>query len=226
MQPVIDWFQANLPFLLQHKYLFLFLGSAIEGMNSIILAGFLASVGAVAVLPILIICIIGDMTNGFLWYGVGYFAGSKPIDKWGRKDEKSRKIIETVERYFHRYSGRAIVLAKLTWSLTIATLVMAGSFKYNLRKFSWYNFLGGLGWVAITFSLGYVFGTGYRALFVAIHIGYLILFLATAIVVVYLLRHLFRSRFFSSLATMQRLQEIGERVRDGINHIISEGDDE
>ncbi|HZZ99449.1 MAG TPA: DedA family protein [Candidatus Paceibacterota bacterium] len=225
MEAFLNWFQIHLPFLVQHKYLFLFLAASIEGMNSIILAGFMAATGAVLFFPIFLLCLLGDMANGFAWYGVGYFAGAKPIDKWVRKDEKSRKIIETVEKYFHRYSGRAIILAKLTWSLTIATMIMAGSFKYNFRKFTWYNFLGGLGWVTITFTIGYGFGAGYRSLFSAVHIGYLVLFLATAIAAIYILRHLFRSRFFRSLSTMQKIQELGEKVREGINRIITDPED-
>ena len=142
---IVDSIQNNFPALVQYKYLFLLIATTIEGFNTIILAGFLASLGSVAIIPAVIVCVIGDFLNGWMWYLIGYFGGAKPIDKWGRKDPKSRKIIETVERYFHRYSGRAIVFTKLTWSLTIATMIMAGSFKYNFRKFSYYNFIGGLG---------------------------------------------------------------------------------
>src|SRR3989338_11321263 len=114
-------------------------------MNTIILSGFLASIGSVEFWPVLLIVLAGEILNGYMWYAVGYFGGAKPIDKWGRKDEKSRKIIEKVEEYFNRYSGRAIILTKLTFSLTIATLIMAGSLKYDFRKFHLYNFVGSLG---------------------------------------------------------------------------------
>ncbi|MEK9157975.1 MAG: hypothetical protein AAB638_02200, partial [Patescibacteria group bacterium] len=134
MEAIISWTQIHFPALIEYKYLLIFIGATVEGMNTIILTGFLASIGSVLVIPAILICLAGEIVNGFMWYLVGYFGGSKPIDRWGRKDEKSRKIIETVERYFHTYSGRAIIVAKLTWSLTIATMIMAGSFKYNLRK--------------------------------------------------------------------------------------------
>ena len=222
MESLFSSFQQNFPLLVEYKYLFLFLGATFESLNTIILSGFLASIGSVSFWPMLLICLAGEILNGYLWYTVGYFGGAKPIDRWGRKDAKSLKIIETVERYFHRYSGRAIILAKLTWSLTIATMIMAGSFKYDLKKFSLYNLIGAIGWVAITFFIGYVFGEGYQAIFVITHIGYVVLFLAGAIALIYSLRHLFRSKFIRSLTALERLRALSERVRRGLDRMLSE----
>lgn len=219
---IVDLIQDHFPLLVHYKYLFLFIATAIEGFNTIILAGFLASIGSVAILPAIIICVTGDFLNGWGWYGLGYLGGAKSIDKWGRKDPKSRRVIETVERYFHRYSGRAIILTKLTWSLTIATMVMAGSFKYSFRKFSFYNLIGGAGWVAITFTIGYVFGKGYRAVTIVNNIGYIILFLSAAIILMYAFKIVFKSKFIQSLYAMEKLREIGEKVRNGIDKMLSE----
>ncbi|KKU90043.1 MAG: DedA family protein [Candidatus Yanofskybacteria bacterium GW2011_GWA1_48_10] len=218
---IVESIELQFPLIAQYKYLFLFIATSIEGFNTIILAGFLVSIGSVALVPTLLICIIGDFLNGWGWYLVGYFGGAKPIDKWGRKDPKSRKIIETVERYFQRYSGRAIIFTKLTWSLTIATMIMAGSFKYSFRKFSYYNFIGGTGWVAITFTIGYMFGKGYRAVTLVNNIGYIALFLTLAIVFGFLLKLFFKSKFIRSLTAMERLRELGDRFRGHIDKIFS-----
>ncbi len=218
---IVESIEFNYPVLAHYKYLFLFIATLIEGFNSIILAGFLVSIGTVMLLPALLICLVGDFFNGWAWYAVGYFGGAKPIDKWGRKDPKSRKIIETVERYFHRYSGRAVIFTKLTWSLTIATMIMAGSFKYNFRKFSLYNFIGGCGWVGITFTIGYLFGKGYKAVNLVNNIGYIALFLAGAIVVVYAFKVIFKSKFIQSLTAMDRLRDLGERFKDSVDRLMS-----
>ena len=151
---------------MEHKYLFLFIGAAIEGFNILIIGGFLVSTGAIDLWAAFILFIIGDIVNGYFWYTIGYFAGAKPIDKWGRKDPKSRKIIEKVQEYFEKYSGRALVITRFTFSLTIATLIMAGSLKYNLRKFSLYNLIGSVGWVAMTLFIGYFFGQSYKFFFI------------------------------------------------------------
>lgn len=223
METFFHFFQSNFPQLVEHKYLFLFLGAAIEGMNTMILAGFLVSVGSVALLPTFLLCVLGETINGYIWYVVGYFAGAKPIDKWGRKDLKSRKVIEKVEEYFGKYSGRAIVFTKLTWSLTIATLIMAGSFKYNLKKFGWYNFLGSAGWVVITFFVGYFFGQSYKLLLVYLtNVFYGLVFLGGAIAIIYIIKISFRSAFVRSLFLTDRIKEFSEKMKNGIDKFLSD----
>lgn len=219
---ILDSIQHQFPVFEQYKYLFIFVATLIEGFNSIILAGFLVSLGSVGLIPTLIICIVGDFLNGWAWYAVGYYGGAKPIDKWGRKDPKSRKIIETVERYFQRYSGRAIIFTKLTWSLTIATMIMAGSLKYDFKKFSIYNFIGGTGWVAITFIVGYLFGQGYRAVTLVNNIGYIVLFLALAITLVYMFKIIFKSKFIQSLTAMERIRDLSARFKSSIDTWLSD----
>ena len=148
MEAVLQFLETSFPVLIAHKYLFLFLGAMIEGLNTMVLGGFLVSVNSIKLLPTFLLFILAYTLNGYIWYTVGYFAGAKPIDKWGRKKEKSKRVIEKVEHYFTKYSGRAIVITKFTFSLTVATLIMAGSLKYSLKKFTLYNFVGSIGWVA------------------------------------------------------------------------------
>lgn len=226
METFFNFFQSYFPTLIHYKYLFLFLGAAIEGMNTIILAGFLASIDSVRLLPMFLLSVLGVIINGYVWYAVGYFAGAKPIDKWGRRDPKSRRIIEKVEEYFQKYSGRAIVFTKLTWSLTIATLIMAGSFKYNLRKFGWYNFLGSVGWVGITFFVGYFFGQSYK-LFLSYftNVFYILAFLGGAVAIVYFIKISFRSAFIRSLFFADRIKELSDKMKNGIDKFLSNRED-
>lgn len=223
MENVLQFFQDHLPILIEHKYIFIYLGTSIEGLNSTILAGFLASVGAVSLWPVLLLCIVGAFTNGFMWYVVGYYAGAKPIDKWGRKDQKSRKIIEKVEEYFQKYSGRAIVITKLTWSLTIATMITAGSLKYNLKKFALYNLIGSTGWAFMVVFFGFFFGQSYKYLFDYLkHILFIFLFLGGAIALGYVLKITFRSAFIRSLFLADRVREFSDKMKNGIDKFLSD----
>lgn len=223
MENVLQFIQDNLPFLVEHKYLFIFVGAVIEGMNTTILAGFLVSIASVSLWPAFFICIVGEVINGFAWYTVGYYAGAKPIDKWGRKDKKSRKIIEKVEEYFTRYSGRAILFAKVTWSLTIATMITAGSFKYDLKRFAWYNFLGSVVWIGMVFSVGFFFGESYKYLFDYLkNLVFVFVFLGGAIAIGYILKMIFRSAYIRTLFVAERLRELGDKVREGLDKFLSE----
>ena len=112
MESFLPFLQNNFPILISHRYLFLFLGSAIEGMNTMVLGGFLVSTGFISLWPIFFIFILGETVNGYIWYFVGYFAGSKPIDKWGRSKPKSEKIINTVQNYFERFMDSSQIYTK------------------------------------------------------------------------------------------------------------------
>src|SRR3989344_2559312 len=225
MENVLQFIQEHLPALIEHKYLFIFLGVAIEGVNSTILAGFLASIGAISLWPALVLTMIGQIINGFAWYTVGYFAGAKPIDRWGRKDEKSRKIIEKVEQYFQRYNGRAILLAHLTWSLTIATMIMAGSFKYNLKKFSFYNSLGSIMWVLMIFFLGFFFGESYKFFFdILKNLFIMLAFLGGAITLGYIIKKIFGSIFIRSLFLKEHWDKFSHSMKSKIDEIFSNED--
>jgi len=143
--------------------------------------------------------------------------------KYGRSQEKSRRIIEKVEKYFNRHSGKAIFITKFTFSLTIATLIMAGSLKYNLKKFSWYNFLGSIGWVAVTLFIGYFFGQSYKFFLVYLrNLTYFIVFLGGAVALIYLLKLFFKSTFVRTLFISEKIKEFSEKIKDGFDKFLSD----
>lgn len=222
MENILLFFQDHFPVLFSHTYIFLFLGAAIEGITTLVVGGFLVSTHSIKFFPAFLAFALGHALNGYLWYTVGYYAGAKPIDRWGRNQDQSRKIIERVEHYFHRYSGRAIFFTKFTFSLTIATLIMAGSLKYDLRKFSLYNVLGSICWAFFAMSIGYFFGQGYKLLFeYAKDVAFFVLFLGGAIVLVFIIKNVFRSAFIQSLIMSEKVQELSNSIREHIDKFLT-----
>lgn len=224
MTALFHFLQAQFPTLFTYKYFFLFAGAALEGFNTLILGGFLLAIGKVRLVPTFLLFVSGGFINGWLWYLVGFFAGAKPIDKWIIRDEKKRKVIDRIRGYFERYSGRALILTRMTLSFTVATLIMAGSLKYSPKKFSLYNLIGATGWVVITMTAGYFFGESYKHIFIYIaNITYTVILLAVFIAFIYLVRILFKSAFVKSLLINEKLKEMGEKIKEGIDDFLSEG---
>jgi len=227
MEQFLTFLQQNFPVIVSYKYLFLFLGGMVEGLNTMVLGGFLVSVNSIKLLPTFLLFVLAYTINGYIWYAVGFFAGAKPIDKWGRKDKKGRKIIEKVEEYFGKYSGRAIIITKFTFSLTIATLIMAGSLKYNFKKFSLYNFLGSVGWVVVTLFVGYFFGESYKLFFVYLkNFTYGLVFLGGAIALIYIIKLIFGSAFVKSLFITDKIKELSYKLRNGLEEFLSNESEE
>lgn len=219
MDQILSGLQTYFPSIIEHKYLLLLLGATFESLSTLVLAGFLYSIGAVSFWPAVLICLLGEFLNGVMWYSVGYFGGSRALNRF-QKNSKSKKIIEVVERYFHKYSGRAIIITKLTWSLTIATMIMAGVFKYSFKKMSIYNVIGSAGWLAITFSVGYVFGESYKAFEYLNNFMAITLTLVLALVFVYLFKLFFKSAFLKSLFIREKIKNMGDRIRNSLDDFM------
>ncbi len=223
MESVLIFLQTHIPELVEHKYLFLFIAAAIEGLSTMVLGGFLVSVDAIRFWPAFAVLVIGHSINGTLWYLVGRFAGSRPIDRFIRNDEKGRKVMDQVDFYFHKYSVRAIIITKFTLSLTIATSIMAGSLKYNFKRFSLFNFIGSLSWTIVPMSVGMFFGQSYQALFkYALNFMFFVIFLAAAITLTYVFKYLIKNKFVKRMTIAQKLRELGERIKENIDEMISE----
>lgn len=223
MEPFLNLIKDYAPYLISYKYFFLFLGGMIEGMNTLVLAGFIASSGQVKLAYILPLLIVAHTINGFGWYLVGYLGGAKSLDKWGHRNKISHQVINKIEEYFKKYSARAIMFAKFTFSLEIATMILSGSLKYDLKKFAKYNFYGSIGWVTLTVSIGYFFGESFKVFFSFIkNFTLFLIFLALAIIVIYVIKILLKRYFVGYLLVQQKIKELGEKLRDGLNGFMGE----
>lgn len=224
MENFLIFIQQNAPYLIDHKYLFLFLGGAIEGMNTLVLGGFIASTGQVKLHLLLPLLAAAHTLNGYGWYLVGYLGGAKSLDKWGHKNKISHQVINKIEEYFKRYSGRTIMFAKFTFSLEIATMILCGSLKYDLKKFSKYNFYGSAGWVGMTVFVGYFFGQSFKLIFNFLKSFTLfMLFLAAAVILIYILKILLKKYFIGYLTVQEKIKEWSDRIKEGFDDLMSNG---
>lgn len=225
MNQILDFIQQHAPYLITYKYLFFFLAGVFEGLNTLVVAGFVASTGQIKLYFIIPLLIVAHSLNGYLWYSVGYWGGAKSLDKWGHRDKLSHQIITTIDNYFKKYSGRAIMFAKFTFSLEIATLILSGSVKYNLKEFTKYNFFGSVGWVSATVLVGYFFGESFQLFYSFLkNFTLFLVFLGGAITLVYIIKILLKRYFIGYLLLQQRIREWTEKVRENIDSFLSEED--
>lgn len=164
MENFLDALQNNDGFIHQWGYLILFAAAWLEGFNSMIVGGFLASLGKLNLWGALGVMTLGHMCSGFSWYAVGFFGGARPLERWGKHMWLDGKRLAQAHEYVDRHGGKAILITKFTVGLTIATLIIAGVLKMRLRRFFFYNFFGSLIWTGITVSFGYLFGASFRAI--------------------------------------------------------------
>lgn len=222
MNDILNNLQASFPLLINYKYLLLFVAASIEGFSTIMLAGFLLSVHSISLTPTFIALVGGEIMNGFLWYSVGYWGGGKAIDWVMRHRPKQQRIITRMREYMEQFTAHAILLAKMTFSVTVITEMLVGYVKYPPKKFAFYNIIGSIGWVVIVLFIGFFFGTSYTIIFGYIkNITHIVRFVAIALIILFVARLLFRNTFFKYVGFVEGVQKISEKVKNGFNKLMS-----
>ena len=129
----------------------------LPGDSLLFAAGAFAADGSLRIewlLPLLIVAAItGDTVNYWMghWFGEHAFSGKIPFLK---KDH-----LEKTHRFFEKYGGKTIILARFVPIIRTFAPFVAGMGSMNYRLFLVYNVVGGIAWVLIFVPLGYWFGT-------------------------------------------------------------------
>ena len=142
------------------KYILLFLGSYFEGTVIMLTGGVLLKLGHVQFLPLYVALLAGDILADIMWYCIGYFGARPFMLRWGHLINVTPIILEKIERRFHKYHLRILVISKLTmgFGLAAAILTSAGMLRVSFSRYLLINIIGGFIWVGAVVVFGYYFG--------------------------------------------------------------------
>jgi membrane-associated protein len=99
-----------------------------------------------------IAAIAGDTVN----YWAGHYIGPKAFS--GQSRFLKKEYLERTHRFYEKYGGKTIVLARFIPIIRTFAPFVAGIGAMNYTRFIIYNIAGGVAWVAMFLSLGYWFG--------------------------------------------------------------------
>ena len=113
--------------------------------------------------PLLIAAaVLGDAVN----YRVGYFVGPGFLErKLSDSDKPSglarfikREHLVKTQRFYERYGGKTIILARFVPIVRTFAPFVAGIGNMTYRRFFAFNVIGAIAWVLICVLAGYIFG--------------------------------------------------------------------
>ncbi len=148
--------------LIEYGYVIMFFMMIIEGPIVTLAAAFLASLGHFSLGWVFALSVVGDLAGDVLWYGIGRQWGRTFILRYGRYIGVSEDLIHKVQKTFHRHGSRAVLAAKSTTGLCLATFIVAGMVHMPLKKFLGAAFLGGIFWTTFLVCVGYFFGAAFE----------------------------------------------------------------
>jgi undecaprenyl-diphosphatase len=124
---------------------FLIFGGVVAGQGTVSLVALIALVWAAAV--------AGDLVS---FYG-GRRLGRRFLEQHGPKVSITEERLQTVEAFFDRHGGKAILLGRFVGLVRAVNPFLAGSSGMPLRRFLPYDVIGAGAWATTLLVLGYVF---------------------------------------------------------------------
>ena len=153
LAPLVAFLQAT-------KYPLFFAGAYIEGTVVMLTGGVLLRLGEVQFLPLYASLILGDVLSDIMWYWIGYFGARRFVMRWGYLVGATPEIVAKMERRFHKYHLRILVISKLTmgFGLAVPILTTAGMMRVSFKRYCAINIVGSFIWVGFVIFVGYNFG--------------------------------------------------------------------
>jgi membrane protein DedA with SNARE-associated domain len=181
----------------RYGYLIVILGVMLEGVGIplpgetvLITAGALAHRGSLTLWETMVMGSLGAVMGGQAGYFVGRFGGRPFVLRWGRYVFITPERLGRAESFFERHGGKAIFFARFIAGLRVFGALVAGMSRMSWGKFTLYSVLGGVVWATAAVALGYLL---WASLGLVEHwIGRISLLLAAVLVLVVILRWLYR----------------------------------
>ncbi|HWI40355.1 MAG TPA: DedA family protein, partial [Verrucomicrobiae bacterium] len=141
-------------YLETYGYWVLFAGTLMEGESILIMAGFLAFQGYLALPWVILTSLVGSFLGDQAFFHVGR-RYSAPLLRFGQGvSRKLRKALRMIEKY-----GSAVAFgSRFTYGLRIILPITLGMTRFSPRRFLWLNVASASVWSVVFSIAGYLFG--------------------------------------------------------------------
>lgn len=182
-----------LGFFHTYGYLTLFFGVMFEnagiplpGETILLLAGFLAWRGELAIALVIAVAACGAVLGDNLGYWLGSIGGRPLLERYGRYAFLTARRIQTAERYFARYGAATVYFARFIAGLRVLGAFLAGVSHMHYPKFFVFNLLGAISWATAMGLLGYFLGHSWQALVADVKRIDFALAIAAALIIIFI----------------------------------------
>ncbi|MSQ14327.1 MAG: DedA family protein [Dehalococcoidia bacterium] len=158
---------------------------------------------------------LGSLGGASFLYFVGKNGGHAVVLKYGKYIRLSPSRVGTLERWFQRHSGLAIILGRMVPGLRPVISFAAGIFEVNYHSFVLYTTIGTVMWAVPFLLLGYFAGLQFGLIEETVHrvsqLGGAIIVMIVAVVIgVYYF-------FISPISKRNRQQNNGQVQPESVN---------
>ncbi|HTL71557.1 MAG TPA: VTT domain-containing protein [Candidatus Eisenbacteria bacterium] len=144
-------------------------GFFLPGDSLLVTAGFVASQGLLEIRLLNALLVVAAIAGDSAGFAIGRFAGPRLF----RREDSfffRKEYLERTHRFFERYGGKTIILARFVPIVRTFAPTVAGVGRMDYRRFLAFNVVGGALWVLAMTSIGYFLGKAIPNLEKSIHL--------------------------------------------------------
>ena len=136
--------------LLKYGLVAVFIGGAVEGDVTFILAGLVARLGLVKLPAAIVAGVVGAFTGDCFWYWLGRSGGARI-----RRSKSYQRAELMADRLALRFGAWEIILARFIFGARLASSVFWGIRGLSFTRFALIDLLGCLVWATVLMTLGW-----------------------------------------------------------------------
>jgi len=157
IQEAIRWGGYAVLFAIVFTETGLLVGLFLPGDSLLVVAGLVAAAGGLNVWALMGLLTIAAVAGDSTGYAIGHRAGPILFRREQSLVFNPRHLVRTRD-FYARYGAKTIVIARFVPIIRTFAPVVAGIGQMEYRRFLFYNVAGGLGWVILMTSAGYLLG--------------------------------------------------------------------
>ena len=181
--------------LAEHVYIILFVSLILEfaalplpGETMMVVAGIMAYNNHGSYIGMIIASALGTVLGMQFSYEVGRRLGTKAVDKYGSYIGLTPYRMTKAAEFFNRFGNIVIVIAYFLPGVRHILGYFSGISRINAKRFHVYSTVGGILWVVVFITLGYVLGPSAPHAFKLLHkYGTMLFIVAIAALFIYLI---------------------------------------
>lgn len=124
-------------------------GPPLPGETIIIAAAIYAGAGSLNIWGVFFVAFIAAVVGDNIGYAIGHFGGTRLVVKYGKFVGATEERYAKAEKFFVRFGGRIVIVARFVEGLRQLNGIIAGTTKMPYRKFLVCNIFGSALWVAV-----------------------------------------------------------------------------
>jgi len=158
-------------------------GVPAPGESILIAASVYAGAGRLNIVAVGVIAVLAAVAGDNIGYAIGRYGGHALVVRFGKYVLITRERLDKAERFFRRYGGQIVVVARFIEGLRQLNGIMAGIAEMPWPRFLVFNTIGATLWVGVWSTVGYLAGNNIASIFATVTRYSLYLLIALGVLV-------------------------------------------